>query len=173
MGWMRARYGGGVKEGGLTVGLERGGVWGEVVRAVAKGSDVALKRAKAVEGEMNDHEIGGKEVEEIVARRDGREAITFGMRTGEVEGVVHGERWRKYAKGGGWKGNRYTDGGTRGCPAGCGVRCTLKHVVMGECAVCAKEDRVIRLAELQRTITEIDEAVVRPSGVARRKGVGD
>ena len=171
MRWIRERYGGGEKGGGIAAGLEKGVAWGEVVRAVARGSDVALRRAKEEEGAQG-HVVGGKEVAEVVARREGREAITFGMRTGEIEGVVHGERWRKYAKGGAWGDNRYVDGGASGCPAGCGVRCTLRHVIMRECKVCAVEDRKVRLAELQRAITEVDEAVIRPAWVKRRMGAG-
>ena len=106
--------------------------------AVAKGSDTALRVAKAEEkkeGCSRTMEDGATVIEEIVQRREGREAITFGMRVGEVKGIIHGAQWKQYASSSG-KGNRYEAGGTRGCPMKCGVKCTIQHVVMGECIAC-------------------------------------
>ena len=54
----------------------------------------------------------------------------------------------------------------------------MKHVVLMECRVCgAGIDRKLKLAELQRAITQVDEAIIRPAGGGRRgvksrRGVG-
>ena len=46
----------------------------------------------------------------------------------------------------------------------------MKHVVMKECRVCEGEGKRERLVGLQRAVTEIDEAIIRPSWVKRRVG---
>ena len=95
MEWMRRRHGGGGQDEGTTAGVGRDDSWTEVMREVAKGSDTALREAKAEEKEEGF--LGGDIIEDIIERREGREAVTFGMRVGEIEGIVHGARWRQYA----------------------------------------------------------------------------
>ena len=53
---------------------------------------------------------------------------------------------------------------------GCGAQCTLKHVVLGECIACDDTGTRKRLAEMQRAVTEMDDEVVRPTGVRGNKG---
>ena len=74
-----------------------------------------------------------------IAKQRQRVEITFGMRTGDLPGVVHGARWARCAAGEQQLG-RHTRDGRRGCPAGCGVPCTLKHVVLGQCIACEAEE---------------------------------
>ena len=165
MEWMRRRHGGGGQDEGTTAGAGRDDSWTEVMREVAKGSDTALREAKAEEKEEGFLE--GDVIEGIVERREGREAITFGMRVGEIEGIVHGARWRQYAAAA-KAGGRYEEGGRRGCPMGCGVKCTIQHVVLSECVACVGTDRKTRLAELQRAITTVDEAMIKPTKIGNK-----
>ena len=81
MEWMRERHGSGGRDEGTTAGAGRDMAWAEVMIAVAKGSDTALRVAKAEEkkeGCIRSMEDGTTVIEEIVQRREGREAITFG-----------------------------------------------------------------------------------------------
>ena len=115
-GMMRGRHGSGGRDEGTTAGAGRDVAWAEVMMAVAKGSDTALRVAKAEEkkeGCSRTTEDGTTVIEEIVPQREGREAITFGMRVGEVQGIIHGAQWKQYASSSG-KGNRYEAGGARG-----------------------------------------------------------
>ena len=73
-------------------------------------------------------ETGGEGTEgekaDTVRQRVGREAMTYGMRVGEIGGIIHGARWKQYtAKNG--QSNRYDEGGKHGCPMGCGAKCTI------------------------------------------------
>ena len=95
-------------------------------------------------------------------QRTGREAITFGMRTGEIEGILHGARWEQYKSTTGTR-NRYDEGGHKGCPMGCGCKCTLQHVVLGECVACEGTGRVSQLAAVQRALTGVDDEMIQPT----------
>ena len=51
MEWIRATHGGGGQDEGTTAGMGREAAWTEMMRAVAKGSDMALREAKKEEQE--------------------------------------------------------------------------------------------------------------------------
>ena len=101
--------------------------------------------------------------------RVGREAVTYGMRTGEMEGILHGARWAQRETGMGVS-RQHDEAMGKGCPMGCGAQCTLKHVVLGECIACNDIGTRKRLVEMQRAVTEMDDEVVRPKGVRGNGG---
>ena len=98
-------------------------------------------------------------IEGIVQAWVGREAVTYGMRTGEMEGILHGARWAQRETGTGVS-RQHDEAMGKGCPMGCGAQCTLKHVVLGECIACNDIGTRKRLVEMQRAVTEMDDEVV-------------
>ena len=90
MEWMRKERSGGSRQGRMIAGAEEGTVWGEVMREVAKGGKGAGQRDEGEEGGEEEEGRDGKgAAKEAARRREGREAVTYGMRTGEIEGIVH------------------------------------------------------------------------------------
>ena len=156
MGWVRARVAC-RSENGIVAGAE-GKVWGGVISRVGRGA-WAMEAART-EGEDDEQaEAAGSEEEGCgacgegadgdgeqrrderaasIERRRGRVEVTYGMRTGEVKDVAHGAHWAR-CRAGEEHGGRHARDGKRGCPAGCGVPCTVQHVVCGECVACAVE----------------------------------
>ena len=63
-----------------------------VMQAVTTGSDVEVKSFPREHKGLTKGEEESV-IEGIVQARVGREAVTYGMRTGEMEGILHGARW--------------------------------------------------------------------------------
>ena len=93
-----------------------------------------------------------------------RVEMTYGMRTGEMEGITHGAHWARCAS----KDNRHRLDGKRGCPMGCGTLCTLEHVIMGECQACDMGEKDA-LQNMTEALTGIDEAMVAAWGRQKKE----
>jgi len=128
-----------------------------VVASVGKGVGAALV-ASAADGDVDGKQRVAQQQERAWVKTR-REEVTYGMRAGDMCGVVHGAQWERCARGE-TTGGRHTASGRRGCPMGCGVRCTLQHVVLGECRACEGAGMQMELREMEEALEELDEAIV-------------
>ena len=121
--------------------------------AVGKGKGAEMRASGGVDGEEGLQRA-------VQERKVRREEVAYGMRGGDLQGVVHGVQWARCAAGE-KNGGQHTRAGERGCPVGCGVRCTIQHVVMGECRACDRGVRREALAGMKRALEELDDVITK------------
>ena len=85
--------------------------------------------------------------------------ITYGMRTGEKKGIIHGSYWKRCMEGS-KEESRYEWENNTKCPMGCGKMCTMRHVVTGDCKGCEEEEKgKSKRVEIMAAVNKIDSII--------------
>ena len=94
--------------------------------------------------------------------------MAYGMRTGEIKGIVHGAQWDRHTEHD-WDWDwRRGKGRAAKCPMGCGRPCDIRHVVMAECIACEDKKGAYRRG-MMTGIHRIDEEMVKTWGKTKQE----